>query len=164
MRGLITAPKDFWSGVVYIGIGVGALLVGRDYPLGTASRMGPGYFPIVLSILLILFGIFSLLRSFRVQGEAIDAIAFKPLMLILGACSLFALILPRMGLVVALFALALVSASASIRFRFEAKTSACLVVLVICCVLVFVNILGIPMPLLGTWLEPLLGPYFPSVR
>ena len=164
MRALIKAPKDFWAGVVYVGIGLSALWLGQNYPIGTASRMGSGYFPLVLSILLIFFGALSLLRSFRTDGEPIDAIALRPLVLVLGACTLFALLLPRMGVIVALLVMALVSASASAKFRFEIKAAACLVLLIASCVLVFVKFLGIPMPLLGEWLEPVLGPIFPSLR
>lgn len=164
MRTVVKAPKDFWAGIVYVSIGLVALWLGAGYPIGSASRMGPGYFPVVLSCLLVFFGALSLFRSLRVEGEPIDTVALKPLALILGACTLFAFILPRMGLIVALVAIAIVSAAASVRFRLEAKAIVCLVAFIVCCVLVFVEFLGIPMPLLGSWLAPFLGPIFPSLR
>ena len=48
--------KDFWTGVVYIAIGAAAIFIGRDYGMGTAMKMGPAYFPVILSGLLILIG------------------------------------------------------------------------------------------------------------
>ncbi len=45
----IRSPKDFWTGVIYVGFGAAAWWIARDYSFGTASRMGPGYFPTVLA-------------------------------------------------------------------------------------------------------------------
>ena len=49
--------KDFWSGVMLIAIGAAAVVIGRDYPFGTALRMGAGFFPLVLGAVLVLFGV-----------------------------------------------------------------------------------------------------------
>jgi hypothetical protein len=43
----IRHPKDFWTGVIYIAFGLAAIIIGRDYEMGTATKMGPAYFPIV---------------------------------------------------------------------------------------------------------------------
>ena len=69
------------------------LWIGRDYPLGSSARMGPGYFPAVLGSLLALFGVVSIGRSFIRPGEPIDAIAWQPLVLVLGSVVLFGLLL-----------------------------------------------------------------------
>ena len=53
----IRAPKDFWTGVMFIAIAAVALYAGRGYSLGTAVRMGPGYFPMLLGSLLALIGL-----------------------------------------------------------------------------------------------------------
>ncbi|MHB8493814.1 MAG: tripartite tricarboxylate transporter TctB family protein [Casimicrobiaceae bacterium] len=52
----IRHPKDFWSGALFIAVGVGAIVLGSKYTLGSAARMGPGYFPRLLGILLVALG------------------------------------------------------------------------------------------------------------
>ena len=52
----IREPKDFWAGVMFFAFGVAAIVIGTAYPVGTAARMGPGYFPRILGILLIVLG------------------------------------------------------------------------------------------------------------
>jgi Tripartite tricarboxylate transporter TctB family len=151
MRLAIRSPKDFWTGVLYVAFGGAAFWLARDYGMGSASRMGAGYFPSVLSALLMVFGVVSIARSFIVPGEAIGRFALKAAALIVGATVAFGFLLPRAGLVAALVVLALVAASASEKFRFEWKAVAGLVGLVAFCALVFVKGLGVPMPLVGSW-------------
>ena len=59
----VRGPKDFWTGIAYLSIGGLGISYGRDYSLGSAGRMGPGYFPLVISCLLILFGLIAIVRS-----------------------------------------------------------------------------------------------------
>lgn len=150
----ISSPKDFWAGLIYIAIGAAAIWIGSAYRFGVAGRMGPGYFPFVLASGLVAVGVVSFVRSFVVPGGGIGKIAWKPLFVILLANLLFGFLLPRAGLVVALIALTLVSAAASREFRFEWRASLGLGVLVLFCALVFVKGLGVPMPIVGSWLEP----------
>jgi hypothetical protein len=147
----IKNPKDFWTGIIYVLFGGLAFWIARDYGFGTASRMGPGYFPTVLSGLLVLFGVIALVRSFIVPGEPIGGFAWKSAVLIIGSTVLFGFLIIRAGLVIALLALVLMSAAASTHFKFDWKAVAGLVGLVVFCSLVFVKGLGVPMPLLGTW-------------
>ena len=153
MPSFVRSPKDFWAGVLYSAFGAAAVFIAAgDYPMGTGARMGPGYFPIVLGVLLLAFGVACLVRSVLQEGEPIGTIAWKPLALVTLATVLFGLLLPVLGLVVALFALALVSAAASALFRFDVRALAGLVVLIAACALVFVTALGVPLPLFGSWL------------
>ena len=151
MAGVIRSPKDFWAGVLYAGFGAAAVLIARDYGLGSSSRMGPGYFPTVLGSLLLLIGLASLVRSFFAAGEPIGAIAWKGLLLVTLATVLFGALLRPAGLVIALAAVILVSAAASVRFRFDARALALMGALIVFCGLVFVTGLGLPVSLLGTW-------------
>jgi hypothetical protein len=57
--------KDFWAGMMFLGTGAGAMLMARHYPFGSTLRMGPGYFPVILSGILILFGIYVTARGLR---------------------------------------------------------------------------------------------------
>jgi len=149
----IRNPKDFWTGIIYLVFGGFAFWIARDYGMGTASRMGPGYFPTVLSGLLMLFGVIAIVRSFIVPGEPIGEFAWKAAVLVLLATLLFGFLIIRGGLIAALLALVLVSASASDKFKFDWKATLGLVLLVAFCSLVFVKGLGVPMPLLGTWFD-----------
>jgi hypothetical protein len=148
---LIRNQKDFGAGLLYLGFACAALVIGRNYPLGTAGRMGPGYFPVALASVLALIGAISLVRSFLQTGPPLKGVAWKPLILVLGATALFGVLINTAGLVVALTVLVLVSAAASAHFRLDWRAALGLVGLVVFCSLVFVKGLGVPAPLLGPW-------------
>lgn len=147
----IRNPKDFWAGLIYIGIGLAALYVAQDYDMGTAVRMGPGYFPKVLGSLLALIGFVSLIRGMLRPGEAIGRLAWREALLVLGATALFGLLVRGAGLAISLFALVLVSAYASRQFRLR-PTLLLALGLAVFSVLVFIKGLGIPLPLWGSWI------------
>jgi fumarate reductase subunit C len=147
----IRNPRDFWAGVIYLALAAVALWIGRNYSLGSSARMGPGYFPVVLGSILAVFGIVSIGRSLLRPGEAISAFAFRPLVLVLGSVALFGLLLDRVGVLIALPCLIVVSALASRHSRIDAASVSALVGMVAFCVIVFVKGLGVPMPLFGTW-------------
>jgi hypothetical protein len=144
-------PKDFWTGLIYIAFGAGALLIARDYGFGTARKMGPAYFPSILSVILIAIGIVSLVRSLIRPGTPIGRFTVKGLLLVTGATVLFGLTLRRAGLIVAMPALVIVSAYASRRFRWP-PAIALAAVLTAFCILIFLKGLGIPIPVVGPWL------------
>ena len=144
-------PRDFWAGAIYLALGIAVVWAGRGYAIGTAARMGPGYFPTVLGLLLAVFGAASLGRSFLRPGEQITAFAWKQVAHVLGAIVLFALLLEPAGLLVALTVLVVVGALASRHTRADLVSGLALVGIVAFCSLVFVKGLGVPMPLLGSW-------------
>jgi len=148
---IIKSPKDFWTGVMYLGFGAIAFWIARGYSFGSASRMGPGYFPSVLSGMLMFFGALALLRGLRKKGPPFGVFAWKQAAIVIASTVAFGLLLSRAGLVIALVVLILGCASASAKFRFEWKAVAAAIGLVLFCVLVFVKGLGLPMPLLGSW-------------
>jgi hypothetical protein len=150
----IASPRNFWTGVLYVGIGLAALWLGRQYPMGSAARMGPGYFPNVLAGLLVLFGVLALVRSFRAQGPPVGRIAWKAMAAVLLSTIAFGFLLERAGLVVALFLLIFGCASASARFRLELRALLLAAGLIVFCVLVFIVGLGLPVPIVGPWLTP----------
>jgi putative tricarboxylic transport membrane protein len=104
-----------------------------------------------LSALLMFFGLIAVIRSFIKPGEPLGGFAWKAALYVVGSNVVFGLLLIPAGLIVALFALILISAAASIHFKFDWKAIGALIVLVVFCALVFVKGLGVPMPLLGTW-------------
>ncbi|MEI7613909.1 MAG: tripartite tricarboxylate transporter TctB family protein [Betaproteobacteria bacterium] len=150
MRSLIKHPKDFYAGLMYAAIGVGAIILARNYNLGTSVRMGPGYFPTVLGGLLTLVGAISMLRAFLHPGEAIKPFFWKEIALVLGSVVLFGVLVRGAGLVPSLILLVLTSAWASDQFRL--KTALWLAVLTsVLSALVFVKGLGLPFSIIGPW-------------
>jgi fumarate reductase subunit C len=147
----IRNPRDFWAGAIYLALAAVVLGIGRNYSLGSSARMGPGYFPVALGAILAVFGIVSVGRSLLRPGEAISAFAWRPLVLVLGSVTLFALLLDRVGVLIALPCLIVVSALASRHSRINAASVSALVGLVAFCIIVFVKGLGVPMPLVGSW-------------
>ena len=147
----IRNPRDFWAGAIYLALAIVVIWIGRNYHQGTSERMGPGYFPTALGSVLALFGVVSIGRSLIRPGEAIAPLAWRPLVLVLGATVLFGLLLDRLGLLIALPCLIVVSALASRNSRLDATSVAAMIGLVAFCALVFVKGLGVPMPLLGSW-------------
>lgn len=146
----IRNPKDFWAGIIYIAIGLSAVFVAQDYEMGTAVRMGPGYFPVVLGGLLAAIGLASAVRSLISGGEPVGKFALKGMLLVTGGMLLTGFLFRRAGIVVALPLLILITSYASIRFRWG--TSLALAVgLTAFCVVVFAYGLGLPLPILGKW-------------
>ena len=114
---IIRHPKDFFAGVIFIAFGIAAIVIGSNYALGTAARMGPGYFPRILGILLILLGGALALRSLRLQGAPIPAWKWRPTLIVLGSVVLFGLIVTRLGLVLSTIVLIVLASVASHEFR-----------------------------------------------
>ena len=127
-------------------------VLAQDYPLGSARRMGPAYFPVVLSLILIAIGLATMVRAFVVAGPPIRDVAAKALALVTASVVLFGLIVQGAGLGVATAALVLVSAPASRSFRLL-STLLLAVALRPVCILVFIAGLGLPFPALGPWLR-----------
>ena len=96
----IRHPKDFYAGLIFIAFGVAAIVIGNNYALGTAARMGPGYFPRILGILLIVLGSALSLRGLRLHGNPIPAWKWRPTLIVLGSVVLFGLIVTHLGLVI----------------------------------------------------------------
>ncbi|MBI5605759.1 MAG: tripartite tricarboxylate transporter TctB family protein, partial [Deltaproteobacteria bacterium] len=94
MTSPIRSIKDFLTGLIYITIGSGAIIIALvgDYHIGTALKMGPAYFPLFLSMLLVLVGIISLVRSFITPGTPIGSFAVKGLLLVVASTVLFGLV------------------------------------------------------------------------
>ena len=113
----ITNPKDFYAGLMFFTIGLIAMILAFGYPLGTSSRMGPGYFPRVLGGLLMLLGALLAIFSFKETGGPIGHFAWKAIGLVLGGIALFAATVNYVGLVIATTLLIFVSGYASNEFN-----------------------------------------------
>lgn len=150
MPSFIRHPKDFWTGIIFLFFGLAAIIIGLDYPMGSAGRMGPAYFPTVLGGMLSLVGLVGVIRSFLRKGEPVGKFHVKEIVLILSAVVLFGFLMRSAGLVPAALVLVLLSAYASPKFTWGASL---LLAggLAVFAVVVFVKLLGLPMPILGPW-------------
>jgi hypothetical protein len=147
----IRHPKDFWIGIIFLFFGLAAIIIGRDYAMGSAGRMGPAYFPSVLGGLLSLVGAIGVIRSLLRAGEPVGKFYIREIVLILVAVLLFGLLMRNAGLVPATLVLVLMSAYASPKFTWGASLLLA-IGLAVFAVVVFVKLLGLPMPILGPWL------------
>lgn len=108
----IRAAKDFWSGLMFIAFAVVAIVESRGYSLGTATRMGPSFFPTALGVLLGGLGLFIMLRSLAIDGEPVGRVAVLPLTVLISSVVLFGVLIERVGLVVALSTVTILAAFA----------------------------------------------------
>jgi hypothetical protein len=143
----IPDSKDFWSGVMLIAIGAVAAYIARDYPFGTALRMGAGFFPVVLGVVLVLFGLYFAARglhgSAKIEGNwSVRALVVLPL-----AFVAFGILMEHAGFVPAMLALTVGSAAAGTEFRIG-EVLALSVLLTALCVALFIWALGLPYPLI----------------
>ncbi len=153
MASPIRSSKDLLTGLIYVGIGAGVVLVAivGEYKVGTAIRMGPAYFPLILSACLILIGVISIVRSFIQPGTPVGVVGLKGTLLVAGSIVLFGLIVRGAGLIVALPMMVIVSSFASRPFSWV-RALAIATGLTVFCTLVFLKGLGVPLPLIGSWL------------
>ncbi len=140
--------KDFWAGMMFIGIGAMAMFIARGYAFGTTLRMGPGYFPSVLGGILILFGIYIMvIKGLRRSSEKITgswsarALIVLPLSVIL-----FGVLMKYLGFVPALVVLIFGSAAAGREFKFF-EVLLLTALLTLLSVAMFIWGLGLPYPL-----------------
>jgi hypothetical protein len=135
--------RDVVAGTLFILIGAFALSVGRGYPVGSAMRMGPGYFPAVLGWLLIVLGACVGLRAFRSREWAPVAWGWKPLAWITASIVLFGFLMPRFGLIPALALMFPVAAAAGRDFRLR---EVLIVTALMCLFAVGVFVYGLKLP------------------
>jgi hypothetical protein len=126
----INSQKDFVSGILFTVAGLGFGWGATHYPIGTAARMGPGYFPLGIGGLMALVGLVIAIRSVGGEtrdGERIGPIAWWPLSFIIAANLVFGLLLggfpniglPAMGLIAGIYGVILVAALAGEGFRLK---------------------------------------------
>ena len=108
----IGSQKDFWAGLMFIAFGILAVVVARDYPMGTAVRMGPGYFPTYLGAMMVVIGAIATGRAYRKDGAGIGRWGWRPLLWLSAAFAAFGLLIEGAGFVLALLALIIASSLA----------------------------------------------------
>ena len=126
----IKSQRDFFAGLMFMATGVAFAWGATGYTIGTGARMGPGYFPLMLGIVLAILGAFIVFEALVVDtedGEPVGSFAWRPLGFIIGANVVFGVLLagvpalgiPAMGLIVGIFALVFIASLAGDRFVFK---------------------------------------------
>ena len=144
--GVIRHPKDFVAGLLFVAVGIAAVVIGSNYPLGTAARMGPGYFPRILGILLIVLGAALALRALRLNGPKLPGWHWRPTLIVLGSVVLFGAIVNIIGLALSTVLLIVLASAASPEFKpREALISG--IALAVLSIAVFVIALKLQLPI-----------------
>lgn len=146
----IKSQRDFVSGLLFIAVGAGFAIGATEYSFGVSARPGPGYFPLLLGLIQAALGAIVLFKSLTVEsadGDPVGAFAWRPLGLILLAVVLFGLLLPRVGMVIAVPVLVIISSLAGDEFHWKGVLITT-VILTLGSWLVFVKGLGLTIPVL----------------
>jgi hypothetical protein len=146
----IKSQRDFWSGLMFLTVGIGFSWGATNYSFGSSARPGPGYFPFGLGIILAILGASILFEALTIEtedGERVGAIAWKPLIVILASVAVFGATLPRLGLLISMPMLVMLSGWASDEFTWKASVASA-VTLTLGSWLIFVKGLGLTIPVL----------------
>jgi hypothetical protein len=158
----IKSQKDFFSGLLFITVGVAFAIGANGYTVGTGARMGPGYFPLLLGILLAVLGVaitFNAMVLETPDGDKIGAWAWKPLFFIIAANLVFGLMLgglpsiklPAMGMIVGIYALTFIASLAGEEFNLKAVAILATVLAVIS-YMAFIVLLKLQFPVWPTFI------------
>ena len=148
MKHLIKNPRDFWAGVMFASIGGAFAAISVTYKIGTAARMGPGFFPFVLGALLAILGIAICLTSLRQKnaGPGVEKLHWWPNFWVLLPIVVFGLLLKILGMILMGLMVVIVSSYASEEFKLKPVIFLAIGLVAFCSV-IFVGGLKLPIPL-----------------
>jgi hypothetical protein len=146
---------DFAAGIVFVLFGLGFGVAALGLEMGTALRMGPGYFPTILAVLLTGLGAAIVVSAFQSVGEAVGSYAWRGMVFILGAPIFFGLTVRGLGFVPSIFFTTLIAALAGLKLK-PLHAALLAIGVTIFCTLVFSVALGLPFRRFGPWL-PVMG-------
>lgn len=141
----VKSPQDLGAGVVFLAIGGAGLYFGSELAFGSSGRMGPGYFPTLLSLLIIIIGLVVGARGVAVSGPPMERLAWRPLICIIAAILIFGMLIDVVGLALAALALTLLASCARSDVR-PGEIALLGTGLALFAVVLFVYLLGQPLP------------------
>jgi hypothetical protein len=158
----IKSQKDFFSGLMFMAVGAAFAWGATSYSVGTGARMGPGYFPLLLGVLLAILGGIVMFNSLVVEtpsGDKVGSFAWKPIGYILGSNLAFGILLgglpsiklPSMGLMVAIYALVLIASKAGDSYKLR-DVLILSTILAVGSYLAFIVLLKLQMPVWPTFI------------
>jgi hypothetical protein len=108
----VKSPQDFGAGIMFLVIGLAGIYFGRNLAMGAAARMGPGYFPVMLSYLIVAVGLIVGARGLTFEGPPIERIQLRPIFFVTASILLFGAIIDYAGLAITTVALTIIAAYA----------------------------------------------------
>jgi hypothetical protein len=118
----IKSQRDFWSGLMFVVVGIIFAVGATNYSMGTSARPGAGYFPLLLSIIMAILGAIVLFKSLTIEspgGDLIGQIAWKPLLVIVASIAIFGFSIERLGMIVSIPILIVISSLAGDEFHWK---------------------------------------------
>ncbi len=116
----IKSQRDFVSGLLFTATGIGFAIGATNYSMGTSARPGAGYFPLLLSVIMALLGAIILFKSLVIEtegGDPVGKVAWRPLLVIVGAIVVFGLTITTLGMITAIPILVIFTSFAGDDFR-----------------------------------------------
>jgi hypothetical protein len=150
----IKSEKDFWSGLMFMAVGLGFAAGATNYNFGSSAKPGPAFFPFGLGVLLAVLGAVILFKALTIEsegGDRVGAIVWRPLVLITLSVVVFGFALPTLGMIVSLPLLILVTSLAGDEFKLKEVIINSLV-LTVGSWLIFIKGLNLIIPLWPTFL------------
>jgi hypothetical protein len=129
----IKSQRDFWSGLMFVCVGIAFAVGATNYSMGSSARPGPGYFPLILSAFMSLLGAVVLFKSLTIEtddGDPVGAFAWRPLLVIVAAIVFFGLALPRLGMLTTVPILIVITSLAGDEFSWKGVLGAAVVLTV----------------------------------
>lgn len=129
----IKSQRDFWSGLMFVVVGIIFAVGATNYSMGTSARPGAGYFPLILSVIMAILGSIVLFKSLTIEaegGDPIGSIAWRPLLIIIVAITVFGLLLERLGMIVTVPVLIILSSLAGDEFKWRGVVASAIVLTV----------------------------------
>ena len=118
----IKSQRDFWSGLMFVVVGIIFAVGATNYSMGTSARPGAGYFPLMLSVIMAILGAIVLFKSLTIEtegGDLIGDIAWKPLAVVVVSIAVFGVLLERLGMVITIPILIIMVSAAGDEFRWR---------------------------------------------
>lgn len=126
----IKSQRDFFSGLLFMLVGIGFAIGASNYSLGTSARPGPGYFPLILSAIMAVLGAMVVFKALTIEtegGDPIGAVAWRPLLVIVFAITVFGAALPRLGMLITVPLLIIIVSFAGDEFKWKGVIAASIV-------------------------------------
>ena len=139
----IRSPSDFWCGILFIAVGIAFVVLAHGYRIGTPARMGPGFFPLVLGGFLSLLGLSLSIPAMIREGEPLPRLGLRPVLAVLAAIVVFALLLQPLGFVLSAVVLVVIGGLADPELR-RVESLGLALLLTAFSVAIFVVLLGLP--------------------
>jgi putative tricarboxylic transport membrane protein len=147
----IKSHQNFWAGVLFLSVGAGQTWLALQYDVGTPSQMGPGFVPAVLGGILVMLGLIIASGSLLIRGPRVEPVYWRPLVCIVGALLVFALLIERAGMAPTTLLVVLIAGSAYRERISWAWLGVLAVGMAAIAVALFTYALKQPIPAWGTW-------------